>query len=84
MFLFDPESQIDTLDLSGSFLYRINYDWFSSFKSLRFLNLSRTQIHDLHNNSFSTLLSLTNLDLSFNNITDFPKNFVHLKQALLA
>jgi Leucine-rich repeat (LRR) protein len=73
MFLFDPESQIDTLDLSGSFLYRINYDWFSSFKSLRFLNLSRTQIHDLHNNSFSTLLSLTNLDLSFNNITDFPK-----------
>ena len=73
MFLFDPESQIDTLDLSGSFLYRINYDWFSSFKSLRFLNLSRTQIHDLHNDSFSTLLSLTNLDLSFNNITDFPK-----------
>lgn len=73
MFLFDPESQIDTLDLSGSFLYRINYDWFSSFKSLRSLNLSRTQIHDLHNDSFSTLLSLTNLDLSFNNITDFPK-----------
>ncbi|XP_052105630.1 leucine-rich repeat and immunoglobulin-like domain-containing nogo receptor-interacting protein 3 [Mytilus californianus] len=66
------ESQVDTLDLSGSTLYRISADWFIGFKNLRFLNLSRTKLIEVNNDTLMSLLSLTVLDLSYNNITNLP------------
>ncbi|CAC5414156.1 unnamed protein product [Mytilus coruscus] len=66
------ESQVDTLDLSGSTLYRISADWFIGFKNLRFLNLSRTKLIEVNNDTLMSLSSLTVLDLSYNNITNLP------------
>lgn len=74
------ESQVDTLDLSGSTLYRVSADWFTGFKNLRFLNMSRTKLVEVNNDTLMPLLSLTVLDLSYNNITNLPDHLFQSSQ----
>lgn len=74
--LSGTESQVETLDLSGSGIYKTGSNFLKGFRSLRFLNLSRTNLDIMHNETFHSLSSLVVLDLSHNNLEDLPRGLL--------
>lgn len=67
---------IETLDASGNFFTKnlLNDEIFRKLHSLKFLDLSYTQVSSLNYDTFSSLSELMTLDLSGNSIKSFDEH----------